>query len=39
MSLENENKADSHNYKILKSMLKEKSFRYILNNIENISIP
>ena len=40
MSLENkERNPNAHKYKILKSMMQKKSFKYILNNIENISIP
>ena len=40
MSLENVNEnLDAHKYKILKSMVEKKGFKYILDNIENISIP
>jgi len=40
MSLENKDKnSDAHKYKILKSIMHEKSFKYILNNIKTINIP
>ena len=40
MSLENNDKnPDAYKYKILKSMVEKKSFKYILKNIKTIGIP